>query len=53
MGCVQGRLVRGRGAHFGLVLVDRYKLLRIMGSGGMGYVYLARHIAIDKFLVVA
>ena len=36
----------------GVVLADRYQLLRILGQGGMGYVYLAQHVTIDKLMAV-
>jgi eukaryotic-like serine/threonine-protein kinase len=32
----------------GMVLDDRYKVESLLGSGGMGNVYAARHIVIDK-----
>ena len=34
------------------MLVDRYRLVRILGTGGMGNVYLAEHIAIGKPVAV-
>ena len=36
----------------GVVLADRYRLLRILGRGAMGYVYVAQHVAIDKMIAV-
>jgi len=32
----------------GRVIADRYKIIRHLGSGGMGNVYLAEHVAIGK-----
>ena len=36
----------------GALLADRYRLLRILGQGGMGYVYLAQHVGLDKPIAV-
>ena len=36
----------------GTVLMDRYRVLRLLGEGGMGAVYEARHQGIDKRVVI-
>ena len=39
-------------AMVGAVLADRYKLVRLIGEGGMGLVYEARHLVIDKRVAI-
>lgn len=41
-----------RGPMTGLLLADRYRIGRLLGEGGMGYVYEALHLAIDKRFAV-
>lgn len=41
-----------RGPMTGVLLADRYRLGRLLGEGGMGYVYEAVHEAIDKKFAV-
>jgi serine/threonine protein kinase len=36
----------------GQTLAERYELLRLIGAGGMGAVYLGRHVVIDKLVAV-
>ena len=47
-----GSLSPRRDALFGQVLADRYRVLDLIGKGGMGKVYLAEHIALGKRVAV-
>ena len=39
-------------SYLGMVIDGRYRLLETIGEGGMGRVFLARHIAIDKNVAI-
>ena len=41
-----------RDALFGQVLADRYRVLDLIGKGGMGKVYLAEHVALGKRVAI-
>lgn len=36
----------------GVTLADRYEILSVIGHGGMGSVYKARHVLLDKYVAV-
>lgn len=36
----------------GVVLADRYRLMRFLGQGGMGSVYVAEHVALGKSVAI-
>ena len=36
----------------GTILADRYEIIRRLGAGGMGAVYLARHRLMDRLCAV-
>ncbi len=45
-------LVRNADPYVGRTLAARYRLLRRIGTGGMGVVYLARHVMIDRLSAI-
>jgi eukaryotic-like serine/threonine-protein kinase len=48
-----GALLRGtKDPYIGVTFDHRYKIERLIGEGGMGFVYLARHKVIDKNVAV-
>ncbi|HZF54493.1 MAG TPA: serine/threonine-protein kinase [Polyangiaceae bacterium] len=47
-----GRPVDGKDPYLGTTFDKRYKIEQIIGEGGMGFVYLARHKVIDKKVAV-
>jgi serine/threonine protein kinase len=40
------------GELIGITLADRYEILSLIGHGGMGSVYKARHVSLDKLVAV-
>jgi serine/threonine-protein kinase len=47
-----GRPVDGKDPYLGTTFDKRYKIEQVIGEGGMGFVYLARHKVIDKKVAV-
>jgi eukaryotic-like serine/threonine-protein kinase len=47
-----GRPIDGKDPYLGTTFDKRYKIEQIIGEGGMGFVYLARHKVIDKKVAV-
>ncbi len=45
-------LVRNADPYLGRTLAARYRLLKRIGTGGMGVVYLARHVMIDRLSAI-
>ncbi len=45
-------LVRNADPYVGRTLAARYRLVRRVGTGGMGVVYLARHVMIDRLSAI-
>src|SRR5271166_5644846 len=39
-------------AEIGDVLADKYRVERVLGAGGMGVVYAARHLALDEMVAI-
>jgi serine/threonine protein kinase len=47
-----GRPVDGKDPYLGTTFDKRYKIEQVIGEGGMGFVYLARHKVIDKKVAI-
>ena len=42
----------GLGFYVGQILGERYRIIRLLGQGGMGWVFLARHVVVGKAVAV-